>query len=416
MRRGETSDRPPRPHGTHGTRGAAPPRTGLVWSRLLWSLVAPRRQVRTLPTIAGVLLVGLAIGIGTAAYNAANNILFITLSLLLACLILSGVLSWLNFRGVSWRLRVPPSLRVGHDATVEVDLANAKRTLPTHALWFGLRARRVETGAPARAESTITGRGIDVRAALAQAEAAEARTRIFLHGRLAADGERSLAWTFRPARRGRLKIEVGHVGSLFPFGFLQKQLSADIAEEVTVWPEPVAYRRLAAAAHRRQLGGERVARAGGGADLLALRRYEAGDSHRHIHWKASARAGRLLVRQFAAENAEQFSLRLRTGAADWADGDVFERAIRLAATLAEDLFRTDRLRSVALDDEPSQPVRRIGDLETWLDRLAVIELRPEPVSRAHEAVRRGEPDTITFAPDGPRHVIARIHGETFAVA
>ena len=56
-----------------------------------------------MPTVPGLVLIGLALGIGSAAYNAASNILFITLSLLLACLILSGVMSWLNLRGVCWR-------------------------------------------------------------------------------------------------------------------------------------------------------------------------------------------------------------------------------------------------------------------------------------------------------------------------
>jgi uncharacterized protein (DUF58 family) len=386
------------------------------WSRVLWSLVAPQRSVRTVPTIAGVLLIGLAIGIGTAAYNAASNILFITLSLLLGCLILSGVLAWLNFRGVSWALRVPPALRAGHDVAIGLDLTNAKRTLPTHALWFDLAARRLEERPPARPESTLTGRGIDVRAALAQADAAEARTRIFLHGRLAAGEERALAWTFRPPRRGRLRIEVGQVGSLFPFGFLQKQLAAGVAEEVRVWPETIAYRRLPAPASRSSLGGERVARAGGGTDLLALRRYEAGDSHRLIHWKASARTGQLVVRQFAAEGAERLALRLSTAAVDWPEPETFERAVRLAATLAEDLFRADRLAAVALDGEWPQPVRRLGDLEAWLDRLAVIERRPEPLPPAAAGVFRGEPDTITLAADGPHHVAARLHGETLALA
>jgi len=55
-----------------------------------------------MPTVSGLALIGLALGIGSAAYNAANNILFITLSLILSCLILSGVMSWVNLRGVSW--------------------------------------------------------------------------------------------------------------------------------------------------------------------------------------------------------------------------------------------------------------------------------------------------------------------------
>src|ERR671918_2511276 len=93
-------------------------RARFTWSGFLWSLIYPQRGRRILPTVPGMVLIALSFGIGTAAYNSSSNILFITLSLLLACLILSGVLSWLNFRGVQWRLLLAPPLRVGHDAIV----------------------------------------------------------------------------------------------------------------------------------------------------------------------------------------------------------------------------------------------------------------------------------------------------------
>src|SRR5258707_155834 len=125
-----------------GTRQSA--RTPFTWNALLWSLVYPRRGQRTLPTIPGTMLISLSIGIGTAAYNSSSNILFITLSLLLTCLILSGVLSWLNMRGVLWRLQLAPPLRAGHDTIVTLELRNAKAFLPTYGLWFDFAARAAE--------------------------------------------------------------------------------------------------------------------------------------------------------------------------------------------------------------------------------------------------------------------------------
>jgi uncharacterized protein (DUF58 family) len=41
---------------------------------------------------------------------------------------------------------------------------------------------------------------------------------------------------------------------------------------------------------------------GRGQDLYALRDYVATDSARHVHWKASARLGSLMVREFAQED------------------------------------------------------------------------------------------------------------------
>ena len=71
-----------------GRRGR---RARFTWSALLWALVYPQRGQRIRPTLPGVVLIGLSLGLGMAAYNSSSNILFITLSLLLSCLILSGV-------------------------------------------------------------------------------------------------------------------------------------------------------------------------------------------------------------------------------------------------------------------------------------------------------------------------------------
>src|SRR5688572_8072104 len=148
-----------------------------AWTTLLWALIYPQRGQRILPTIPGLVLIALCFGIGTAAYNSSSNILFITLSLLLTCLILSGVLSWLNVRGVQWRLQLAPPLRAGYDTVVVLELRNRKRFLPTYGLWFEFLARPIDLSALHRAESTLTASGADVRAALSKADSGEHRGR-----------------------------------------------------------------------------------------------------------------------------------------------------------------------------------------------------------------------------------------------
>ncbi len=382
------------------------------WNALLWALIFPQRSHRIVPTVPGTVLIALSLGIGIAAYNSSSNILFLTLSLLLACLVLSGVLSWLNLRCVTWRIHAAPALRAGHDTLVGLEIRNAKTFLPTYGLWFNLRAQLRRGRIEPKAESTISARGEEIKAALAQADAAEVRGRVALATRLEPRGETRLEWVYQPDRRGRVRLELLSVGSLFPFGFLRKDLGMMLGSEVVVWPAPIEYRRHVATIARRQSGAERASRPGSGNDLLAVRRYQAGDSHRLIHWKASARTRQLLVRQFSAETTQAYVAWLGTDAETWTRPEQFEVLVSFAATLCEDLFRSNRLLGVAVDGEEPIPIRGLRDLESFLDALAVIE----PGKSVATNRRPGAYPLLTFIPDGPRGVAAMVDGQRLASA
>jgi uncharacterized protein (DUF58 family) len=374
------------------------------WSDILWGLVYPRGGPRITATPSGAVLIALAFGIGLAAYNASNNILFITLSLLLACLILSGMMSTVNFRGVGWRVLLAPPLRAGHDALVTLELTNRKRLLPSYGLWFDLVAiPPLLAGLPA------------VRAS------DRPRKRLFLRERLGPGTSVRLDWVFRPERRGLQRFELEGVGSLFPFGFLRKSIASALRREIIVWPAPVEYRWQGAASARPQPSGQRYPRAGAGSDLLALRRFAPGDSHRMIHWKASARQQQLLVRQFSAESQQVFALWVRTPAEVWTRPEQFELLVGFAASLAEDLFRAGRLRTLSLNGGRARPVGRVRDLEAFLDELAVVQPVPEADLGTVSSDNSGDGisstrNLLSFVPDGPRGVAALIDGKRAATA
>jgi uncharacterized protein (DUF58 family) len=360
---------------------------GHRWRAFMWSLVYPYRGNRLLLTLPGGIVIAVAMGIAAAAYNTANNILFIALSLLLACLVFSGLLSWVNFRNLSWRLRVPPPLRAGRDHAVTVELHNGKRLLPSYGLWFEIAASGLKRPA-----------------------------RLPLRGRLDAQSTTTLEWTLRPAARGRLSVEVMAAASLFPFGFLKKLVGSQLKREVLVWPAPVEYQRTPVVSWHQPGGIERSMRAGQGGDLLALRAYARGDSNRLVHWKASARLRRLMVRQYAAETQTGFALWMRTSAEDWVRPEQFELMCSLVATMAEDLFRAGRLTSVAIDGEAPIPVRRMHDLERFLDRLALATPTVQTYESSDATVSVRRANVLTFTPDGARGVIAYVDGEKAATA
>jgi uncharacterized protein (DUF58 family) len=267
-----------------------------------------------------------------------------------------------------------------------------------------------------------------MREILAAAEKHITRGRVHLRERLEPRGATALDWGVKPARRGEAVVELSAVGSLFPFGFLRKNIGMALRHAVLVWPAQVEYQWAGTASDQAGSSGRRTARIGTGDDLLALRTYQRGDSHRLIHWKASARLGQLMIRQFAAESHDGFVLRLDTPAAVWIHPEQFELLCSFSGTLAEDLYASGRMRGITINGGPLLETRRIRDLEAVLDELARLQPSSSavggvPAPRGDDASRGGgTPPTkitrniITFAPEGARGVIAHVDGRQIASA
>ena len=72
----------------------------------------------------------------------------------------------------------------------------------------------------------------------------------------------------------------------------------------------------------------------------ALREYVPGDDLRHVHWRSSARAGELLVRQYHDSRRTEAALILDRSADSYTDEASFELAVEIAASLAAATSRT----------------------------------------------------------------------------
>jgi uncharacterized protein (DUF58 family) len=351
-------------------------------ARFLLGLFIPPKGQKVVPTKAGLVLLILALSIGVAAYHTASNVLFIALSLLLATIILSGMLSLLNFRRTAWRITLQPPFRVNQPAVIGLEVHNAKGFLPTYSLAFQFRASSGDDG------------------------------RLVLRHRLDPGDTRRMEWSFTPRHRGRELIEMAGVGSEYPFGFLNKHFGGRIEREVFVWPARVAYEASLSAMPAPNSVGEVLNRAGAGNDFVNLRRYQLGDSVRHIHWKATARQRKLMVRQLLAENHSGFYLHVESPATVWHRPEQFEQLCSLAATLAEDLFRSGQLVGAIINDHAPLQIRRVTDLDLFLDQLAVLE------TVDYYQPGRGGPgrNVISFEPGNPDGVHACIRGQKAASA
>lgn len=355
---------------------------GTLW-RLLWMMLLPPEGHRIKPTPAGWVLMLVALGLGSAAYSTSSNILFMALSLLLSSLILSGFMSWLNFKGVSWRLKQPPSFRAGEPAQLQIELNNRKKLLPTYCLWFNVSSHNLRK-----------------------------TERIHLETRLNPKRQTALEWNLRPQQRGLDTLRVSGLESQFPFGFLRKSIGGGVRKEIIVLPPRIEYEFSPPGGHHSHLQGETNRRPGAGNELINLRRYQPGDPQRMVHWKASARQRVLVVRQMAEENRDGFVLFIESSASLWAEANKFDVLCAFAGSLAEDLFREGRLLAVAINDEPLQPIKRLHGLQHFLERLALLQTS-DHFSPLPEA---GGRNLITFRPGSGNEVHAIIHGNCAGTA
>jgi uncharacterized protein (DUF58 family) len=320
--------------------------------RLLWQLFRPPPGHRTRPTRTGVVLIGLALAVGTAAFNTAHNILYLGLSLLLGSLLVSGVMSWLNFAGCRWRLHHERHGRVGESLPVAVELLNRKRWLPSYGL-----------------------------AASVSLEGAGEPAAVYLEGRLGPGQHRYLDTLLQPGRRGRYALSLCELSSAYPFGFLHKSIQESVTAEVLIWAPRVDYTLdLSGLTSARRAGNWR-SRQGSGTELLNLREYRPGDPLRTIHWKATARSGRMMVREMVEEVSAEVVLLVESDRSRWKPAQL-DRLAAVASSVAEDLFIGQRLGAVVINGGERLRARRLGELHEVLSRLAVLEAveRTEPVS------------------------------------
>jgi uncharacterized protein (DUF58 family) len=267
--------------------------------RALLARLQPRRTIR--PTRDGWWCLGAAVGLGFAAVNTGNNLLYLLASLLLALIIVSGILSEQSMRRLTLRAVIPEELHAARPARLGARVLNRKRWLPSYSV-------ALEVG----------------------------EHRLYID-RLGAGAERLVTWEATFATRGRRRLPGMRVLTRFPFGLFLKAGRVALDDEVIVFPEV----RPLDAAWRRRLtaGGVRsLHRRGRGHDLYSLREYRTGDDQRLIHWRSSAKAGALMVRELEAETAT--NTRIVLVGDGTRDAGRLEAAMSEAASLAVHLLDT----------------------------------------------------------------------------
>lgn len=262
------------------------------------------RPHRTIwPTRDGWWCLAAAVGLGFAAMNTGNNLLYLLASVLLGLIIVSGILSEQSMRRLRLRPIVPDELYAGRPALAGAWVTNRKRRLASHSITL-----------------EVPGAG--------------GTHRLYLE-RIDAGAERVGTWEVMLPTRGRHRLPGVRVTTRFPFGLFVKATRVLLEDEIIVFPAivPVPGVRVREVA----AGGPRASRRRGrGHDLYNLREYRVGDDERLIHWRISAKTTGLVVRELEAETSDDIRIVLDGAGSDTAR---VEHALSEAASLAVHLLR-----------------------------------------------------------------------------
>ncbi|HVH42340.1 MAG TPA: DUF58 domain-containing protein [Labilithrix sp.] len=300
-----------------------------------WQKLRPPRKLKF--TREGKFFIGITLGVGFAAINTGNNLLYLLLGMLLALIIVSGLMSELSLRDLTVVRRLPLRAQVGRPHLVEIEVFNHKGRVPSYAI---------------EVEDLRAGQPADKRC-------------FFL--KISPKSAQVAAYRRTPAKRGRDRHVGFRIATRFPFGLFEKSREVPAEGELIIYPavDPL---QLPPMPPGRHAGGEASFGRGHGDDYLGLKLLRHGEDPRDVHWRKSASVGQLVMRERAREARPDIVLNLDVVRRDDAKDEwwnVFERRIRdVASRAVAHLKRGD---SVTVKTTAFESVR--GDRSTGADRV-----------------------------------------------
>ncbi len=250
----------------------------------------------------------ITVGVGLAAVNTANNLLYLVLGLLLSLLLVSGVLSDLALRKLRIKRKLPTRLFAGRRSYMDVVLLNDKRWLSSVSIETIDELGGVETE-PAR----------------------------FV--RVAPGEEQVATYGFETQRRGLFEFGTMRVVTRYPFGLIEKGYTTYLPDEVIVYPQLLEH--VATPATQPMQGDAApIHQTGRGSEFAgSVRFYREGDEARDIHWKRTASRGQLVVREHERDSNALVTLTVSNLISESSDQEAawrerFEISISEVATAA----------------------------------------------------------------------------------
>ena len=300
----------------------------------------------------GKIYVAVTLGVGFAAINTGNNLLFLVLGLMLSLIIASGILAELSLRGIEVRRCLPARAEADVPFAVKLLIENHKRWASSFGIELG---------------DEIDGQLTDKRCFFLRVKPKETR---------------SITYHCHIAERGLHSFQEVHISTQFPFGLFKKGRFQELVGELIAHPRRVAV-DLPLLRDFAGLGANAAYLPGPGQDFGELRAWVPGDDPRRIHWPATARTGQLFVSITDADASGEVEIvldaALRSALAN-ARAEV-EMNIRLAAAFIRLLTQQGCLVSLVTSGSPRFKAHDQTTAIPLLDHLALLDPQKIPHSR-----------------------------------
>ena len=213
----------------------------------------------------------------------------------------SGILGWLNIRGLELQVSVPDEVYAGLDTLVTLRLDNCKPRIPSFLITVHLLDHHV---------------GFDLLAR------GEGEHQSFLH---------------RFPERGDQAFTVAEISSPFPINFFVRSRWLALNAAATVFPTP-AFSSMPTGCDGTEMNGSlaRIVRGQEG-DVANIADYTGAEPMKLIHWRLSARHDGLKVKELTATAREPVILELES-----LPGKNLEHVLSSAAFIVNRLIRANR--------------------------------------------------------------------------
>ncbi len=265
---------------------------------------------RTRPTKEGITFLILSLFVGFAALNTGNNLLYLTFGMMLSFIAASGIISMINLSKIEVKFDLPEDVFALTPAPLRFSVKNLKTLVPSYSLTIDIEGKKsFLSHLPPKVTKTAT-----------------------------------VEFLFKS--RGWNNVPEGVLFTRFPFGFFKKWIRIDLGnEEVLVYPK-VEKIIIENANLKQRLGEIESDKRGFGEDLRSLRTYNDGDNPKLIHWKTSAKIGKLMLRELQDNESKRVIINFNPARSK---SELERQITHTASTLLELLQRNYEVEFIAPD-------------------------------------------------------------------